>query len=71
LRANGLKTLSKSDSVFDVEGVGPLDGVVDEAFGFPKKLAIIDLAFSWDCLSFLSFSALAAFFSFRSFSLKE
>jgi hypothetical protein len=45
-----------------------MDVVVEEALPFPKKLAIIDRAFSWDSLSFLSFSALAAFFSFRSFS---
>ena len=72
LSVKGLKTLLNSDSVFDVEGVGPLDGdvVVDEAFVFPKKLAIIDRAFSCVSLSFLSFSALAAFFSFRSFSYK-
>ena len=44
----GLKTLSNSDSVFDVEGVGPLDGdvMVDEAFAFPKKVAFFDRAFS-------------------------
>jgi hypothetical protein len=44
--------------------------ILDEAFGFPKKLAIIDLAFSCASFSFLSLSALAAFFSFRSFSWK-
>jgi len=70
LSVKGLNTLSKSDSVFEV---GPLEGdvVADEAFGLPKKLAIIDLAFSCDSLIFFSFSALAAFFSIRSFSCKE
>ncbi len=48
LDVNGLNTLSNSDSVSDAEGPGPLDEEVaaDEGLGFPKKLAIIDLAFS-------------------------
>ena len=67
LSVKGLETLSNSDSVLNIEGVGVLDGdaVVDEAFAFPKRLAIIDRAFSWDS----SISRLwQLFFSFRSFS---
>ena len=69
LSENGLNALSNSDRAVDAGG-GTLDedaGVV-EGLGFPKKLAIIDLAFSWDSLSFLSFSAFATFLSVRSFS---
>lgn len=48
LSVNGLNTLSNSDSVVEAEGAKTLDedAEVVDGLGFPKKLAIIDLAFS-------------------------
>lgn len=48
LSVNGLNTLSNSDCVADAAegGTSDEDAEVVEVLGFPKKLAIIDLAFS-------------------------